>query len=301
MSDLLALDLEHQGVPGAICAYVLAGDEPAVIDPGPSTTLATLERKLREAGLALEDLRHVVLTHVHLDHAGATGHLAARVPRLLVHVHRDGAPHLADPERLMASTRRTFGDAHDLLWGEVDPVPADRIRAWEPGIRGPLRRLRAFPTPGHIGHHLAYLDEGLGVLFSGDSMGIVLGEDAPTHPPTPPPAVDLAAWARTLESLAPLGPERVGVTHFGLHERFESRRVELLERLRELEARVREALRAGNEGDAAAYEEDVREAQARHLPRERVDRYFDTFAAATDWAGVRRYLEKRATEGGEGS
>ena len=302
MSDatLLALDLEHLGLQGALCAYVLLGDEPLLVDPGPSTTLGTLERKLAEHGVALTELRHVLLTHVHLDHAGSTGHLLRRAPRLSVHVHLEGAPHMAEPEKLVASTRRTFGEAHDRLWGEVLPVPADRIRAWEPGVRGPFRGVRAFPTPGHIGHHLSYLDESGGTLFSGDSMGIVLSEASPSHLPTPPPAVDLEAWRRTLESLAPLRPERIGVTHFGLHGGFEERRLELAERIDELEARVARALDTGDEGAAEAYEEEVREVQSRHLPRERVDRYFGTFPASMDWAGARRYVEKqRRGEGGK--
>lgn len=267
------------------------------MDPGPSTTLPALERGLAEHGMSPADLRHALLTHVHLDHAGAAGHLAVRVPGLLVHVHVDGAPHVADPERLVASTRRTFGDAHDRLWGEVLPVPADRIRAWQPRVRAPARGLRGLHTPGHIGHHVAWLDERTGTLFAGDSMGIILGPDAPTHPPTPPPAVDLEAWRRTLQMLAGVGPERVAVTHFGVHDDFEARLVQLGERLRDLEARVRAALDAADEGDAVAYEEEVREELSRFLQRERVDRYFDVFAAAMDWAGVRRYLEKREEKG----
>jgi glyoxylase-like metal-dependent hydrolase (beta-lactamase superfamily II) len=289
---LIDLDLEHLGLPGAICAYVLPGPEPAIVDPGPATTLATLERELAARGIALSDIRHVLLTHVHLDHAGSTGHLAARSPKLQVHVHVDGAPHVADPERLVASTRRTFGEAHDRLWGEVRPVAADRIKAWEPGARGPLKGVRALSTPGHIGHHVAYLDEREGVLFSGDSMGIILSDDGPTHPPTPPPAIDLDAWEKTLEMLAGVRPEAVAPTHFGVHRGFEERRQQLAERLRALEARVEEALARGNDGDARDYEEEVRAEQSAFRARELVDRYFDMFPAATDWAGVRRWVEK---------
>jgi glyoxylase-like metal-dependent hydrolase (beta-lactamase superfamily II) len=279
---------------------VLPGGEPAIVDPGPATTLERLEHGLARHGIGLGDLRHVLLTHVHLDHAGSTGHLAERNPELQVHVHREGAPHMADPERLVASTRRTFGEAHDRLWGEVRPVPADRIRTWEPGQRGPLRRLRALPTPGHIGHHVAYLDESDGTLFAGDSVGIILAPDAPTHPPTPPPAIDLAAWQGTLALIRGVAPERVAPTHFGVHGRVEERLGQLAERLGALESRVRAALESGDEGDAEAFEQEVREAQAAHLSRERVDGYFDVFPAATDWAGVRRYIEKAAGRREEG-
>jgi glyoxylase-like metal-dependent hydrolase (beta-lactamase superfamily II) len=289
---LIDLDLEHLGLPGAICAYVIPGDEPAIVDPGPATTLATLERKLVERGITFADIRHVLLTHVHLDHAGATGHIAARSPKLQVHVHVDGAPHIADPERLVASTRRTFGDAHDRLWGDMLPVPSDRIKAWEPGRRLPLKGIRALSTPGHIGHHVAYLDEQDGVLCAGDSMGIILAPEGPTHPPTPPPAIDLEAWQRTLEMLAGIRPDFAALTHFGVHGHFDDRVRQLSERLRAVESRVESALARGNEGDALDYEQEVREELSAYRARELVDRYFDVFPAATDWAGVRRWVEK---------
>ena len=226
-SELLVLDLEHLGSPGVMCTYVVVGDEVAIVDPGPSTTLPTLERALGGHGISLTDVRHILLTHVHLDHAGATGHLASRLPGVLVHLHRDGAPHIVDPVRLVASTRRTFGDAHDRLWGEVLPVTAGQIRAWEPGERGPMPGLRAFHSPGHIAHHLAYLDERTGTLLAGDALGIVLAPGAATHAPTPAPSLDIEAWLRTLVDLAWLEPERMGVTHFGLHENVTGRRREL--------------------------------------------------------------------------
>jgi glyoxylase-like metal-dependent hydrolase (beta-lactamase superfamily II) len=286
------LDLRHLDLEGAIAAYVLEGDEPTVIDPGPSTTLERLREGLGALGIGPRDLRHVVLTHVHLDHAGATGHLMKVYPRATVYVHVDGAPHMVDPTRLVASTRRTFGEAHDRLWGDVLPVPADRIRAWSPGDPGPWRGLRPLPTPGHIAHHLAYLDEGDGTLFSGDAMGIVLSDDAPTHPPTPPPAVDLRAWQRTLEEVSVVAPERFGATHFGIHPDATARARQLAERLAALERRVRRAMERNDVEDAARYDRDVRDELAPFLGREEVERYFDLFTAATDWAGVQFYLER---------
>lgn len=286
------IDLNHLGLDGAIAVYVLADGEPALVDPGPSTTLGRLGAELTRLGIGSGDLRHVILTHVHLDHAGATGHLMEAYPKATVHVHVDGAPHMVDPTRLVASTRRTFGAAHDRLWGEVRPVPAHRIRAWSPGDAGPMPHLRPLPTPGHIAHHLAYLDERDGTLLSGDAMGIVLGEEVPSHPPTPPPSVDLRAWARTLDEITSAGPERFGATHFGLHGDVPGRARQLRERLDALEARVRAALARGDDGDARRYDEEVREKLAPFLGREEVDRYFDMFTAATDWAGVKFYLER---------
>jgi glyoxylase-like metal-dependent hydrolase (beta-lactamase superfamily II) len=287
------LDLEHDGLPGAIGACLFLDPEPVLVDPGPSTTLDALEAGMRDAGVDPARLRHLCLTHVHLDHAGAAGHLAQRYPRLTVHVHVDGAPHVADPERLVASTRRTFGEAHDRLWGEVLAVPADRIRVWRPGGRGPLPWLRAIPTPGHIDHHLAYLDETAGILAAGDALGILLDPESPVHPPTPPPAVDLDAWLRTLGEIEAVGPERAAVAHFGLHAEPLRRTGELRDTLVALALRVREALVRGDaDADAERFEAEVRETQARAVPRERVDRYFGTFAAATDYAGMRRWVER---------
>jgi len=293
VSRIRAVDLHHGGLEGAIASYLILDPEPTLVDPGPATTLPTLLDALEEAGMAGE-LRHLCLTHIHLDHAGATGHLVERLPRATVHVHEEGVRHLVDPERLVSSTRRTFGDAHDRLWGEVRPVPSDRIRGWSPGSPGPWAGLRPLATPGHIGHHLSYLDEESGTLLAGDALGIVLAPEAPTHPPTPPPAVDLPAWYGTLDRLAELGAERFGAAHFGLHDDPAGRARELARALHHLEARVQTAMDAGNEEDAQRYEEEVRAGLAPWVGRERVDRYFDTFAAATDWAGVRFHLERRS-------
>ncbi|MYF61777.1 MAG: MBL fold metallo-hydrolase [Gammaproteobacteria bacterium] len=176
------LDLEHLGLQGAISSFLLEVPEPVLVDPGPATCLDALRARLAERGLAISDLRAVFLTHIHLDHAGATGHLAGENDALTVHVHADAAPHIADPERLVRSTRRTFGEEHDRLWGEVQPVPARNIRPWAPGDRAPLRLLRPISTPGHIGHHLAWLHDRDGVLLCGDALGVILDRRAPAHP-----------------------------------------------------------------------------------------------------------------------
>lgn len=294
MGGHVCIDLEHLELEGAIACYLVGGDEPAIVDPGPTTTLDRLVSQLRRRGVGEEDLRHVLLTHIHLDHAGATGHLVDVFPNAVVHVHADGASHLVDPERLVASTRRTFGDLHDRLWGEVKPVPEDRIRAWTPDDAGLRAGLRPIPTPGHIAHHLAYLDERDGTLFAGDSMGIALS-GAPQHPPTPPPAVNLPDWAVTLERIGEIGPVRFGATHFGFHEDVEPRRVQLAERLRAIEARVRRAAELGEaemEADARRYEREVRTELAPFMGEDRVNRYFDMFPAATDWAGVYHYVKR---------
>lgn len=294
MSEHVCIDLQHLDLEGAIACYVVDGPEPTIIDPGPTTTLDRLVAELAEVGIGANDLRHVLLTHIHLDHAGATGHLLELFPNARVHVHEDGASHMVDPEKLVSSTRRTFGELHDRLWGMVKPVPADRIESWEPGGPGPWSGLRPISTPGHISHHLAFLDERDGTLFAGDSMGIALS-GGPQHPPTPPPAVNLPDWRRTLEEIGQIGPERFGATHFGLHEDVEERRVQLQERLDALEARVRAAIEKGieeEEADSARFEREVREELAPFMGEDRVNRYFDMFPAATDWTGVAFYLKR---------
>jgi len=287
-----AIDLVHLGLEGAIASFLVEGPEPTLVDPGPTPTFARLQEELAARGVGPTDLRHVLLTHVHLDHAGATGHLVQAFPKAVVHVHRDGASHMVDPEKLVASTRRTFGEAHDTLWGETRPVPADRIRAWSRGDPGPWKGLRPLATPGHIAHHLAYLDERDGTLLAGDAMGIVLDPAAPSHPPTPPPAVDVRAWEGTLDLIESVGPERFGAAHFGLHGNVPDRADELRRELGALEARVRRAMREDDDADAARFEDEVRNRISPHVGRERTDRYFDTFPAATDWAGMRFYLER---------
>jgi len=291
------IDLEHLGLAGSISSYWIDGPEPAIVDPGPSTSLDGLERGLSELGVGLSDIRHVLLTHVHLDHAGGTGHLVERFPVLQVHVHIDAAAHMVDPERLVASTRRSFGEAHDRLWGDVLPVPKDRIRAWEPAIKEPVPDVRAFATPGHIGHHVSYLDERDGVFIAGDALGVILAPEAPSYPPTPPPAVDVPAWLETLERVETIGPDAFGVSHFGLHDDFAERAGEMRRCLVACRDRVAAAMSAGDDGDRDIYEREVREAIAVYRPRDEVDAYFDMFSPALDWDGMRLHLERANREG----
>lgn len=293
MSQVACIDTLHNELPGAIAAYLVMGPEPVLVDPGPATVLARLEEGLAGLGVPLREVKHVAVTHVHLDHAGGVGHLVERNPALTVHLHEDAAVHLVSPDRLVASTRVTFGDAHDRLWGEVRPVPAHAVRTWRPGDRGPFPWLRALPTPGHIPHHLGYLVEDQGLLLAGDSMGILLHPEAPSHPPTPPPAVDLRAWLRTLDEIAAVGPERVGVTHFGVHNGAGERGEELRRALLGLAERVEAALASGEVvEDARAFDQETRGRLAHALPQERVDRYLDVFSAETDYRGLQRYLER---------
>src|SRR5918999_3001421 len=164
-------------------------DGPALVDCGPATCATTLARRLRELGLELTDVRHLLLSHIHLDHAGAAGMLVRQNPWLQVHVSEVGAPHVVDPSRLEASARRLYGTAFDSLWGELAPIPERNVHPVGDHILG----LEAFPTPGHASHHVSYLDSS-GTLYAGDAAGVRLPPSGFVLPPCPPPEIDLEAW-----------------------------------------------------------------------------------------------------------
>jgi glyoxylase-like metal-dependent hydrolase (beta-lactamase superfamily II) len=197
----------HLGRPRVIGAWLL-GD--VVVDPGPSSCLENLLPVLEE-----RPPRALALTHIHLDHAGSSGSLLRRFPDAEVWVHERGAPHLADPSRLLGSARRLYGDEMDRLWGEVLPVPAERIRALAGGER--LGAFRVAYTPGHASHHVAYLHEPSGRAFTGDVTGVRIGE-GPVLAPTPPPDIDLEAWRGSLELIESWRPQSIAVTHFGAYD-----------------------------------------------------------------------------------
>jgi glyoxylase-like metal-dependent hydrolase (beta-lactamase superfamily II) len=292
------IDLHHRGRQGMICSFLLLDEEPTLVDPGPSTTLRQLRTGLAEHGLRVRDLRHVLLTHVHMDHSGSTGHLVAEHPGLAVHVHLDGLPHMADPSRLVAASRAIWGDDLDVFWGEMRPVPVDALRPWVPGSGGrhPVRSVRPLATPGHIGHHVAYLHEADGTLLVGDSLGVLLAEDAPTHPKSPPPAVDLEAWRATLAEVRGLGVERAAFAHFGIHQDVATRTYRMEAALADLEGRVLDALDADDaEERARAFREDTRVEMEAQLPADLVQRYIETFDPVADWHGMERYVRHQAS------
>jgi glyoxylase-like metal-dependent hydrolase (beta-lactamase superfamily II) len=206
------LDLRHQGAERVIGVYLLETvDGPALFDCGPSTCVAALESGLEQRGLALADLRHLLLSHIHLDHAGAAGVLVREHPALQVHVSEIGAPHLVDPTRLERSARRLYGDTFDVLWGELAPVPAENVHAVGARVLG----LDCFPTTGHASHHVSYLD-GAGTLYAGDAAGVRILPSDFVVPPTPPPEIDVEAWNATLDEIERRDPARLALIHFGV-------------------------------------------------------------------------------------
>jgi glyoxylase-like metal-dependent hydrolase (beta-lactamase superfamily II) len=215
------VDLEYLGSPGHIGACLLeTPDGLVVVDPGPAVTLPRLHQSLGDLGATLQDVRVVLVTHIHLDHAGAVGTMASRMPWLRVFVHEAGAPHLVDPGRLMRSATMIYGEEHmDRLWGEMRPVPAGCITPVGDSMRCDFggRILRAAATPGHARHHLAWYDEDSGIAFTGDVVGEQFpGAPGRAIPVTPPPDIDVPLMVASGRRILEWGPECLLPTHFGL-------------------------------------------------------------------------------------
>ncbi|GAA4005777.1 MBL fold metallo-hydrolase [Deinococcus rubellus] len=244
------IDLNFMGVPGSIASYVFdTGDGLALVDTGPSTTLPALEGGLQKLGAALSDVRHILLTHIHLDHAGAAGSLAQRLPRASVYVHERGAKHLTRPERLIASAGQIYGDQMGALWGEMLPIPAERLTVLRGGehlaFSGLPGGVDVHYTPGHAVHHVSYHsgDD----LYVGDVGGIRIALPQSPRPPTPPPDIDLAAWQRSIALLRALPARRLHLAHFGCYVQSASHWDGLLLNIATDAARVGTRLEAGED------------------------------------------------------
>ena len=273
------LDLRHLGHERVIGSYLLeTQDGTALQDCGPTTCVPELKARLAERGLELTDVRHLLLSHIHLDHAGAAGVLVREHPGLQVHVSEIGAPHLVDPSRLERSARRLYGEDFDRLWGELAPVPGENIHVVGDETLG----LATFPSPGHASHHVCYLD-GEGTLYAGDAAGVRIRPSEFVLPPTPPPEVDLEVWGQTLDEIARLAPERMALIHFGVFEDVERHLEELRRRLPEWAERVR----------AGATEEQFAALAADDLAADRAA-YEQAMPFWQSYAGLKRYWEKRA-------
>ena len=212
------LDLQFLGYPEIIATAVLHGPGGAgLIDPGPATTIDVLKRSLAERGFGVGDVRWLLLTHIHLDHAGATGSLVRENPAIKVYVHERGAPHMADPSKLLASATRLYGADMERLWGDFLPVPRQNLETLTGGetmtITG--RELRVAYTPGHASHHVSYFDAASRIAFVGDTGGIRRGRSHYVMPPAPPPDIDLDAWRESEAKILAWDPEALFLTHFG--------------------------------------------------------------------------------------
>jgi glyoxylase-like metal-dependent hydrolase (beta-lactamase superfamily II) len=276
------IDLLHLGRERVIGAWRV-GD--VIVDPGPSSCLTRLLPVLeRDPPAAL------ALTHIHLDHAGASGTLAERFPELEVWVHPRGAPHLSDPSRLLASAARLYGEQMQRLWGEVLPVPAERIRVLADGET--LNGFEVAFTPGHASHHVAYRHGASDWAFAGDIAGVRIG-GGPTLAPTPPPDIDLPAWRRSLEVLRGWSPRRVAIAHFGAYTDVDEQVAQLHEYLDVAEQLAREL-------DAQEFAAAVRERVAAAAAPALAATYAQAMPTDQSYAGLRRYLERAQPAGSAG-
>ena len=211
------IDLNFRGSPRVIATAVMQGaDGVTLIDPGPTSCLSALESGLRDRGLTLRDVRSILLTHIHLDHAGACGTIVERVPGVRVFVHERGATHMIDPAKLLASATRLYGDRMDTLWGAFQPVPAANVTALKGGERLELagKAINVAYTPGHAKHHVSYLDEHSGTAYVGDTAGVQVSGNF-LIAPTPPPDIDIEAWQQSLDTIDAWQPVSLFLTHFG--------------------------------------------------------------------------------------
>jgi glyoxylase-like metal-dependent hydrolase (beta-lactamase superfamily II) len=272
------IDLVHAGAAKTVGVYLLDTDAGvALFDCGPSSCVPALKRGLGERGLELGDVKQLLLSHIHLDHAGAAGTLVRERPELQVWVSEIGAPHLVDPSRLERSARRLYGDAFDELWGELAPVPEANVRI----ASGRAAGLECFPSPGHASHHVCYFDGA--TIFAGDAAGVRIQPSSAVLPPTPPPDVDVEAWYRTIEEIERHAPERLALIHFGVAEDVSRHLNELRERLDTWARRVEEG----------ASEEEFVAAAIADLPREEAPGYERAMPIWQSYQGLKRYWDTR--------
>ena len=289
------IDLDFQQTPRTIATAILTGpDGVTLIDPGPTSCLDALERGLEDRGMAFDDVRTLLLTHIHLDHAGSAGSIAARVPQLRVYVHEAGAPHMIQPEKLLASATRLHGDRMQSLWGAFLPVPSDRVQPLKGGEQLRIgNTIRVAFTPGHAKHHVSFLDEGSGVAYVGDVGGVCVSRDH-LIAPTPPPDIDLDAWQKSLDTIGAWNADVLFLTHFGPtgppHERLQRMRT----RLKETAEWVKQSFgKADNDEERMRwFVNELRRDVRRSLPE--ADARTTEMVAPFDqiWQGLARYWRK---------
>jgi glyoxylase-like metal-dependent hydrolase (beta-lactamase superfamily II) len=268
------IDVMHLGTPGVICCFQQDG---VIVDPGPESTHRAVVEALEQPPA------RILLTHVHLDHAGATGALLRHWPDAEVWVHERGARHLVDPSRLVASATRLYGDDMKRLWGEIVPVPQENVRVLTGGEQ--LGPWRVEYTPGHASHHVSFLHEPTGTAFVGDVAGVrIAGGEA--LPPTPPPDIDLEAWHESLQTVAAWAPERLAITHFGLFD-------DVSEQLDGLHGALDRWGALARETDAEGYAEAITADMRRTHEPAAADAFLKAMPPETLWPGLHRYWSRK--------
>jgi len=296
------VDLDFLGIPEIIATAVIEGSAGvALIDPGPSTTLENLRAALDRKGIAVKDVRQVLITHIHLDHAGAVGTLVRENPAIEVFVHERGARHMIDPAKLLSSAERLYGPDMDRLWGEFLPVPEGRIRALqgEERITVAGRDLEVAYTPGHASHHVSYFDPSSRVAFVGDTAGIRRGARLCVMPPTPPPDIDLEAWQISEDRILAWDPDTLFLTHFGPFHGARLHFTDLADRLALWSRVVRRLIADTTLDDAGRGQAFVREAMLelrRNVGEVEAEKYSRAGRLDYSWQGLARYWTKRIAD-----
>ncbi len=293
-------DLHFIGYPGIIATALIHGvDGVAIVDPGPTTAIPVLERALTERGFTWKDVRAILLTHIHLDHSGAVGSIVALAPDATVYVHERGAPHLIDPSKLVASASRLYQDDMARLWGDILPVPADRVRTL--GDRAALsvvgHEIDVAWTPGHAWHHVSYFLPASGIAFVGDTAGICRPSGRIVVPPTPPPDIDLDAWRTSTETILEWNPTTLFLTHFGPRQGARVHFQSLWEQIDAWSALVKTTLAQPDLDDQARAElfvEWAMDALAQSTSKEEADSYTKAARFDFSWTGLARYWRKRS-------
>lgn len=294
------VDLHHQDHATIIGVGVLDLPEGgvALVDPGPEARLDTLREGLAELGRTLDDVRAILLTHIHLDHATAAGAIVREAPGAIVYVHAVGAPHMADPSRLLASAGRIYGDAMATLWGEFLPVPRESIRVVDEGdaIAPGGRRFEVAYVPGHAKHHVAYCEAATGTAWVGDVGGIRI-RGGPAIPVTPPPDIDMGLWKASMDRVMAWNPERIVATHFGPYGDIDAHFAELGGELDAWALRVRDSLHddafANDRERATAFSEWVAGRVGERVSPAHTDLYGTASGFFDSWWGLARYWRKR--------
>ena len=299
MGDISILDTNWVGRPRSIAAALLESNgHRAIIDPGPESTLATLREGLHARGLSVAQLNAILLTHIHLDHAGASGSLVRENPKIAVYVHDLGAPHMIDPSRLVASAQRLWPDTLHQLFGNTLPVPKENMRILEGGETLTLgtRKLVVAYTPGHASHHVSYFDSAESLAFIGDTTGIRIDNGPYILPATPPPDINLEIWDKSFAAILARRPSRLFLTHFGYADKPAEHIEEFRRRLHHWAELAAEVLRsASTEAEAKkAFVARAQEEMQEQLGPEEADHHAFTAGLDLSFLGLARYLRKRA-------
>ncbi|HEX8836550.1 MAG TPA: MBL fold metallo-hydrolase [Candidatus Acidoferrum sp.] len=299
MHKITTLDDNWMGRPKSIGAALLESDgRRAIVDPGPGSTLDTLKNQLRAHGVSVSDLDAVLLTHIHLDHAGATGALVRENPKLAVYVHKLGAPHMIDPSKLLASAARLWPDNLQQLFGEAVPVPTENLRIVEGGETIPLgsRKIEVAYTPGHASHHVSYFEDAEGIAFVGDTTGIRIEGHSFVMPATPPPDIDLKIWDASFDAILERKPKRLFLTHFGFSEDPAAHIAQFRQRLHRWMEMTEKILQSAPSDEAAmaSFMAKARTEISEHLPPQDVEQYAATAGLNLSFLGLARHARKRA-------